>query len=100
MTESIADLEKRRDLLKEIKELSEWCPNEDEMKEHQDYVATLEAIKELSEWCPDGDEMRELHDYVAALKAIEDHPAPTEDEMKALAIITPHSKRSKRRPDT
>jgi hypothetical protein len=29
--------------------------------------------------------MRELHDYVAALKTIEDHPAPTEDEMKAAS---------------
>ena len=80
MPESIADLEKRRDLLKEIKKLSESGPDEDQMKVLDDYLDTLSRIKEFH--APDDDAITEADRYLATLTAIEDLPAPNEDEME------------------
>jgi hypothetical protein len=81
MTETIADLERRRDLLKEIKELSESGPTEDYMKEVADHFLTLKAIEEIDS--PDGDVMKEIGDHLVTLKAIEEADYPSDDEMKA-----------------
>jgi hypothetical protein len=83
MTESIADLEKRRDLLKEIKELSESGPDEDYMKAVDDHLATLKQIAETD--YPDEDVMKEIDDHFATLKAIEAADYPTDDEIKAAS---------------
>jgi hypothetical protein len=90
MTESIEDLEKRRDLLKEIKELSEWCPSEDDVAQIERYVVALKQIEECD--LPDEDWMEEVDDHLATLQAIKELDGPTEDDMKAasdhLATLT------------
>jgi hypothetical protein len=83
MKESLADLEKRRDLLKEIKELSDSLPNEDEMEAASSHLATLKAIEETDS--PDEDHMREVSDHLAALKEIAETDSPSEDEMRDVS---------------
>jgi hypothetical protein len=80
--ESIADLERRRDLLKEIKELSESGPSEDYMNEVADHLITLKAIEEMDS--PDEDVMKQVGDHLATLTAIENSDYPTEDVMKEI----------------
>jgi hypothetical protein len=70
MTESITDLEKRRNLLKEIKELSDSLPSEDEMEAVHSYHAALIEI-EKSDAAPSEDEMKAASDHLATLKEIE-----------------------------
>lgn len=79
-TETIAELEKRRDLLKEIKELWDSLPGEDEMEAAGAYLAALKEIDETD--APDEDVMSEAHSYLAALKEIAETDAPSDDEMK------------------
>jgi hypothetical protein len=79
-TETIADLEKRRDLLKEIKELCQSLPDDDYMKEVANHYATLKAIEECN--LPDEDWMKEVDDHYATLKLIEETDAPSDEEMK------------------
>jgi len=71
MTETIAALEARRDLLKEINDLAER------------HLATLKAIKECSE--PDLDEINAAAGHLATLKAIEEHSEVDADEINAAA---------------
>jgi hypothetical protein len=80
MTESIADLTKRRNLLKEIKALSDSLPNEEGMEALGNYLATLKLIGETDS--PDEDEIKECSDHLATLIALQDFPTPNEDEMK------------------
>ena len=83
MKESIADLERRRDLLKEIKELSEWCPDEDERGEIADHLATLKEIKETD--APDEDHMKDVSDHLVTLNQIAEADYPSDDEIKAAS---------------
>jgi hypothetical protein len=89
MTDSIEDLERRRDLLKEIAELSSALPDEDEMEAVSDYVSNLKAIPELEERSGvDEDTMRAVDDYVGNLGTIpelEERFHPGEDAMKEVA---------------
>jgi chromosome segregation ATPase len=83
MKESIADLERRRDLLKEIKELYQSLPDEDYMSEVADHHATLKAIADHP--VPDEDWMKEVDDHYATLKAIEEINPPTDAEIQAAS---------------
>jgi hypothetical protein len=83
MKESIADLERRRDLLKEIKELSQWCPDEDNAERAGSFLATLKEIAE-TDW-PDEDYMKEVDDHLAALRQIAEIDSPSEDEMRDVS---------------
>lgn len=83
MTNSIEDLERRRDLLKEIKELSQWCPDEDERGEIRDHLAVLQEIARTDG--PDEDYMKNVDDHLVALRAIAEMETPSEDEMRDVS---------------
>jgi hypothetical protein len=94
MTESIADLEKRRDLLKEIKDLSEShlatlkeinedyaAPTDDEIRFADGHLATLKELQDYAE--PTDDEINAAYGHLNTLKEIAETDSPTDDEIKA-----------------
>ena len=108
MADSIEDLQKRRDLLKEIKELEDEIGDvsiknlekrllllkeiKEEGLEAPDEVAVdtaadhLRTLREIEVYTLAGDEDVEAASrYLATLKQIEEQPVPNEDEIKAAA---------------
>jgi hypothetical protein len=72
MQETLDELRERRDLLAEIKALSEHMPSEDEMEALAAYVVNLQAAKELDEHYPSEDEIETLAEHVDNLRAAEE----------------------------
>lgn len=84
MKETIEDLERRRDLLKELIELAKDIPTEDEIEAVQKHLSNLTAIGMAD--APSEDWMQAVADHAADLTEIGNSEAvPTEDEMAAVA---------------
>jgi cytochrome c553 len=81
--ETIEELTERRNLLREIAELSAKVPDEDEMQALAEHVSNLAAVTNLE--APDEDDMEALADHIGNLRALTVLEAPSEDEMAALA---------------
>src|SRR5262245_22817774 len=81
MQETLDELRQRRDLLAEIKALSENMPGEDEMEALAGYVENLRAMDILD--APSEQEMEAVAGYVGSLIALQnshDIPDPPTDE--------------------
>jgi hypothetical protein len=80
VTETIEELEKRRDLLKEINAL---IPDEETMAALAAYVENIRGLEGLEQ--PTEDDMKAVADHLSILKEIENTEAPSDEEMKAIA---------------
>jgi hypothetical protein len=80
MTEAIAELEKRRDLLKEINAL---VPDEETMAALAAYVENVKALEGLEG--PDEEYMKAVADHHDTLKAIEAADFPSDEEIEKAA---------------
>jgi hypothetical protein len=88
MRETIADLERRRALLKEIRVLAEEIalleiPSDNGMEAVAGYVGNLRELESLDE--PDADAMGAIAQHVKNLEALENHEAPDEDEVRTAS---------------
>jgi hypothetical protein len=80
MTETIAELEKRRDLLKEINAL---MPDEETMEALAAYVENVKALEGLEG--PDEEYMKAVADHHDTLKAIEAADFPSDEAIEKAA---------------
>jgi hypothetical protein len=86
MSETIEELQRRRDLLAEIKELTDAISDNIELSDLKDvagYVENLRAFEDLVE--PDEDTMKAVADHLANLKELEGMEVPSEDYMEDVA---------------
>ena len=75
--ETIKELTERRDLLKEIAELKDEVPSEEEMESLAEYVSNLTALTNLNAdiKIPNEEEMEALAQHLANLRALADATA-------------------------